>query len=421
MSDNIPEPAKPAEPAKPVEDEEVEATLSSDDFATPAAPTYDPSAYAPPTGAPAPGAAPVYGAAPTPAPAYDPSAYAPPTGAPAPGAASQQPGATASYGQPAPSGYQPPSAAPGYQQLGYDQPASGGYQPPTGYQQPGGSAPAPARNGSAIGALICGICAILFSWVPVVGIVLGVVAIVLAGKAVRAVGKNGQATGGKVCGIVGLIVSILALVGYIALFALGYSAYQNGWMNPTVWEDGSSYGSSQYDGSTSALTADIPEIEEIAKQHYDSVVNQDPALMQELADGLDDSVEKSTGYELAQMGVDPNAVAQWAVTDFQYKLDGTYDNGDGTGTAYAPVQVRDTYAMLTTFSDKVNSEMPTLQTLDQAAQLKRVGELLTQAMNETTDMESLYSSLTMVKGADGTWTLDDDTWEEELDYLFGLY
>ena len=42
---------------------------------------------------------------------------------------------------------------------------------------------------------------------------------------------------------------------------------------------------------------------------------------------------------------------EWMLVDFDYKLDGAYDNGDGTGTVYADVTLRDSMAFATTFME----------------------------------------------------------------------
>ena len=64
---------------------------------------------------------------------------------------------------------------------------------------------------------MCGILAILFSASILFGIALGIVAIVLAGQAVKQAGRDGRATGGKVCGIVGIVLSVLAFVLYVVI------------------------------------------------------------------------------------------------------------------------------------------------------------------------------------------------------------
>ena len=44
-----------------------------------------------------------------------------------------------------------------------------------------------------------------------------------------------------------------------------------------------------------------------------------------------------------------------------------------------------------------------------------------QAMDETTDMTSYYTAIDFVKNADGTWSVDEDAWNDELGFMFGIY
>lgn len=77
------------------------------------------------------------------------------------------------------------------------------------------------ESGKAIAALVCGILSILASETVIFGIVLGIVAIVLAGSYLRDWGSDGKATGGRICGIVGLVLSSLTLVAYLVMGAIG--------------------------------------------------------------------------------------------------------------------------------------------------------------------------------------------------------
>lgn len=115
-------------------------------------------------------------------------------------------------------------------------------QPPIGgapSQQPypayGAPAPSQPSSGKALAALLCGIFAILLSGTIFFGIVLGIIAIVLAGQYVKSFGKDSKATGGKICGIIGIILSVIALIFYIVFFVAAAS-----FSNAIVEEYGSS-------------------------------------------------------------------------------------------------------------------------------------------------------------------------------------
>ena len=54
--------------------------------------------------------------------------------------------------------------------------------------------------------------------------------------------------------------------------------------------------------------------------------------MRKIADQADEQLADATGYSLTDLGIDPLTFVEWMLVDFDYKLDGAYDNGDGTGT-----------------------------------------------------------------------------------------
>ncbi|MDP9431886.1 MAG: DUF4190 domain-containing protein, partial [Actinomycetota bacterium] len=112
---------------------------------------------------------------------------------------------------------------PGYPTAGY--PTGSAYPPPPpGYQgggygyPPGGPPPAKGGNGLAIGALVCGILALLTFWSIIGGIGLGLVAVVLGFMARRKAkaglaGGAGMALGGIITGILAMLLSVGLLAG----------------------------------------------------------------------------------------------------------------------------------------------------------------------------------------------------------------
>ena len=74
----------------------------------------------------------------------------------------------------------------------------------------------------AVGALVCGILAVVFCWFPFAGLPLGIIAMVLAGKAKKAVANNpgmynpgGARVAGFVLGIIGTVISAIYLVIWV--------------------------------------------------------------------------------------------------------------------------------------------------------------------------------------------------------------
>jgi len=80
-----------------------------------------------------------------------------------------------------------------------------------------GSAARTTRNGLAIGSLVVGILALVASWVPIAGWVLGAVAVVLGVLSRR------QVKTGNSLGLAGLILGAVAFVISTALFLVALS------------------------------------------------------------------------------------------------------------------------------------------------------------------------------------------------------
>lgn len=103
-----------------------------------------------------------------------------------------------------------------------EQPAQPAQQVP--YSQPAAAVTAePGQSsGVGIGALICGIIGLVLCWVPIVGLILSIVAVVLGGKGKRTLpeGKKGMALAGFILGIIGLIISIIVLIAWIVTIAI---------------------------------------------------------------------------------------------------------------------------------------------------------------------------------------------------------
>ncbi len=299
--------------------------------------------------------------------------------------------------------------------MGYN--GQGAYPPP-----PVAPAYAQKSNGKAIGALICGILAILFSWLPLLGIILGIVAIVLASKSAKQFGRDGKATGGKVCGIIGIVFAVFGFIFWGMVSCAVISSM----------DDYADTGYSELDavidsGDSGSVSTDLTEAEQQAEAaataELDKLVNQDEATVQYLASELDEGFTEAMDVSHTDLGIDPADLARWMLTDLTYTPDGVYVyEEDGEGTMYADIEMRDSYAFMMNFYDKVNalngSEEVKTMTEDEAK--ARIGELYYEAMDETTDMTTYYATVDLVKEGD-QWVVDQDSWEEELDYMFGIY
>lgn len=85
---------------------------------------------------------------------------------------------------------------------------------------PQSAGPGPARTeGMAVAALVCGIASLLFC-----GLVLGIVAVVLAGNAQSRIAASGGRLGGEGMATVGRILGIIGIVGWVIVIAIYVSS-----------------------------------------------------------------------------------------------------------------------------------------------------------------------------------------------------
>lgn len=394
--------AEPAAPAAPVEPP------------APAAPVAAPAEPVAPT-APAEPAAPTAPVAPV-APAAPASApQAAPASAPRAEDAAQMPQApqqpVSAPTQPFNPAQQPAQPVPGPVQAPY-----GAYPPPPA---PNYSTPS---SGKATGALICGILAIVFSFIPIVGIILGIVAIVLASKAVKFAGKSGKTTGGKVCGIIGIVFSILwAIFSFVLTMGIigGINAYESDYV-PSADVPTTSSPLAEDMGAEEQAIADLVSAE------LDKYKNADSASLSALGAEYDDEglvTIDGADMSLSDLGIDPNEVAAWATTDFDYSIDSVYIDSDGaTATVYVDTTERDFFEMGMLFNDLLNEYVSSgaADTADLETAKAKVGELYAQAMAESTAMTDYYAAFDIVNEG-GTWRILEDSLEEELDYVFSTF
>ena len=120
----------------------------------------------------------------------------------------------------------PPSGDPGGSEAwstGQHTGASGEPVPP-GQQAP---PPRPGSNGLAIAALVCGIVALLLSWIPVINVLALLLGLVAVGCGIGGIrkagstgaGQKGVAVGGLVTGILAILLSLVILVGIATVFS----------------------------------------------------------------------------------------------------------------------------------------------------------------------------------------------------------
>lgn len=73
-----------------------------------------------------------------------------------------------------------------------------------------------SSNDYGIASLVLGISSVIFCWIPLVGMILGILGIIFYAQQRKGY-KNGIATGGLVTGIIGLFFSVLWTLLWIAI------------------------------------------------------------------------------------------------------------------------------------------------------------------------------------------------------------
>lgn len=315
---------------------------------------------------------------------------------------------------PAPASQQQPAAAP--QQPGPQQPGPQPKVAPVGYQAP---VPQNPGTGKGTAALVCGIvalaCALLVPFAGfIIGIALGIVAIILATKTTRATGvKSGKTTAAKILSIIAFVVSVISLVVYIFLGVAVFNTSQSDIDGSSTTESTNVWG----DFSVEEKAAAQP-VDDLMKQIQD----QDQTMLDQIATTYDADFDELYDFSITDMGLDPVAVARWATSDFSYSYDSATVFSDGTASVYVDATMRDSNELMFRFADLVNeyTSSDEYQTSTKEEDLAKLGELFQQAMDETTETTSAYVGLDLTQKS-GVWTIDEDSWEDEFDYLFSVY
>lgn len=296
--------------------------------------------------------------------------------------------------------------------------------PPQG--APYAGAPAPAGQPSPTGALVCGILAIVFCFIPIVGIVLGIVAIVLAGKYFKAGGTQGQGKAGRICGIVGLVLSIIMIIVNSVLIVLGLSVLDEADVDFTDIYASQSSSAISSSAVSSALDDRLnDELYAVVDPELDKIKSAEPAMVATIAAIIEESLNSELASEnlsLADLKVDPTELAKAMIQGFDYEYDFTdIDGSEGTGEAWYTITCKDTYSIATEFEAQISTllsgDVSQYSTMEAA--YEAIGKALMDAVNSTTPTDDSMVDYDLTKQGD-KWVLDPESWTDELDYLFAF-
>lgn len=298
--------------------------------------------------------------------------------------------------------------------------------PPTGVPV---GAPVTTQAPSPTAALVCGILAIVLCFIPIVGIVLGIVAIVLAGKYFKQGGTAGAGKAGRICGIIGIVCSGIMIVINIITLVLALSALDE--YDTTSSYTPSTYSSSSSSSSSSLYASDVDEateaeVEALVNARLDQIKNHDPQMMASLGaiaeKSFNDTFE-TYDMTMESCGITPSAYIELMTQNFEYEFYYADWDGDGEDEVEATYMLlmKDTSEMATNFLDLIDEaeDDPSYSTMSEAQLHAEIGRMLMTALDDAGDGDSNYLEVKLTK-VNGTWTIDESEWEDEMEYIFGI-
>lgn len=272
-----------------------------------------------------------------------------------------------------------PAVAPTQPVAAPTQPVTGTV-PPAGYTQPGTAPASQPSNGKVTGAFVCGILSIIFAlFMPIVGLILGIVAIAIGSSAYRET-QESRAKTGKTCGIVGLVISVLWIVIAIIFSATILAMVSSA--DPSLLN---STGSSSINtpATPSTPSSDDEAAAMASVQSYlDTNLTFSDSEISSLATEIDGSFTDSTnGFTLAEIGIDSKQFAKWLVGDLSgtavvASIDGDY------GEVSCTITTRDFDYFMTDFNASVEAFDPSSYP-DATSAYQAIGTLMQQSMDNT--------------------------------------
>ena len=277
------------------------------------------------------------------------------------------------------------------------------------------------RKGGAAGAvsLICGIIAIVTCFVsPPLGMVVGIVALVFAGFHLKGRASTGFARTGRICGILAIILSIVITAATTVMGTTTFSSAVDGILNgelPT--------GQTGYSIEAGAITSDDErEAVDAVGARLTQLVEGDREMAAEVGAVADEDFTALTGYSMQECGVDPAEYGAAALEGFAAEvcLASAYSGADD-GFVSADVTAKDSYDIMDSFTDALGAYIDSSQHEDATEDERKakLGEFILQAVEEAPLYPDGYFSVDVLN-EDGTWVVDEASWDSEMKYLFGL-
>ena len=154
----------------------------------------------------------------------------------------------------------------------------------------------------------------------------------------------------------------------------------------------------------------------------DALKNGDQAMLTEIAEMVEEDFAEATGVTMLDCGIDSMEYARQMLAGFSYTQSLVVADEESGGFVSYDVTCKDVFDVLDEFNENLteveNSSEYSTMTQEQAK--ARVGELFMQAVRDADMEDDAYFSIDVTYQG-GQWEIDQESWESELDYYFGIY
>lgn len=250
----------------------------------------------------------------------------------------------------------------------------------------------------------------------------------------RAQGRSSKTTLGCVIALA-VAVTLFGVVGdlLVSCVSLVTETVADG-VDAVFFDDGVSFDDYVSDGGgdwrDTADELDLAAGEAVERRMGELLT--DPAsgeLHERVVAYLDEELLRWEGYTAAELGIDADAWATWALSDVTCEVSSIYAYDDGTGTAYLNIEARnlssvinEADAALFDYLSEHGLALPGAQDRPELTDEQRAGAgaVWDEAMELAEPTEYSFVSVELVR-TDGAWALDEADLEDALENALGLY
>ena len=178
--------------------------------------------------------------------------------------------------------------------------------------------------------------------------------------------------------------------------------------------------------SSSAVVAGSDEEQaaiDMVSARLDGFKNKSDEAVNELATLVDAGFTEQTGYSMQDCGVDPKDYVRAVLEGFDYEQSLVSANSEISDEGFVSydVTMRTALDVIGTMNDKINeyTSSDEYATTTTEQDMAKMGEIIMEAASETELSDYNYLSVD-INYENGQWVIDEDSWNDEIDWLFGL-